>query len=140
MKFLLAFDGSSGSVAAAEFLKKILKEGDDVTGLYIINNIEVPFKVELFEGTRNFETVESFIFYLRDLFKAIFEGKNFKFAYKIEQKENISKIILNFAIENGFEMIVTGTRKLKGLEKLILGSVSQGLITESTIPVLVVPP
>lgn len=140
MKILLAFDGSSGSVAAAEFLKKILKEGDDVIGLFVITDTTVPFKVDLFEGTRTFESVENFIFYLRNLFNAIFEGRNFKFAYRLEERATIPDTILRFAKENSIEMIVTGTRKLKGFEKIILGSVSQELITESHIPVLVVPP
>lgn len=140
MKILLAFDGSSGSVAAAEFLKKILKEGDDVTGLFVITDTTVPFKVDLFEGTRTFESVENFIFYLRNLFNAIFEGKNFKFAYRLEERVTVPDTIVSFAKENSIEMIVTGTRKLKGFEKIILGSVSQALITESHIPVLVVPP
>lgn len=140
MKILLAFDGSSGSVAAAEFLKKILKEGDDVTGLFVITDTTVPFKVDLFEGTRTFESVENFIFYLRNLFNAIFEGKNFKFAYRLEERVTVPDTIVSFAKENSIEMIVTGTRKLKGFEKIILGSVSQALITESHLPVLVVPP
>ncbi|MGC8663050.1 MAG: universal stress protein [Thermoplasmata archaeon] len=140
MKILLAFDGSSGAVAAAEFVKKIIKEGDEVTGLFVLTNADEPIKVDLFEGTRTFDNVENFIFYLRDLFKAIFENKNFKFAYKFDDKNNIPRVVLNFVKENGFEMIVTGTRKLKGFEKLILGSVSQALIVESNIPVLVVPP
>ncbi|MGC8620154.1 MAG: universal stress protein [Thermoplasmata archaeon] len=140
MKILLAFDGSSGSVAAAEFLKKIIKEGDEVTGLYVLTDTEIPFKVELYEGTRTFDKIENFIFYLRDLFKAIFENRNFKFAYKYDERKNVDQVILDFVKENKFEMIVTGTRKLKGLEKLILGSVSQALIVKSNIPVLVVPP
>ncbi|WP_162509788.1 universal stress protein [Thermogymnomonas acidicola] len=37
-------------------------------------------------------------------------------------------------------MIITGTRKLTGLSRVLLGSVSSELIKVSRIPVLVVPP
>lgn len=140
MKILIAFDGSAGAVAASEFIKKIMKEGDEVIGLFVLTDTEAPLKMNMFEGTRSFDTIENLIYYLRDLFKAIMSEKNVKFAYKIEEKNNIPKMILDFAKENNIELIVTGTRKLKGLEKLIVGSVSQALVSESNVPVLVVPP
>lgn len=117
-----------------------MKEGDEVIGLFVLTDTEAPLKMNMFEGTRSFDTIENLIYYLRDLFKAIMSEKNVKFAYKIEEKNNIPKMILDFAKENNIELIVTGTRKLKGLEKLIVGSVSQALVSESNVPVLVVPP
>ena len=53
----------------------------------------------------------------------------------MEKKEN-KKI----KEEKGINLIVTGTRKLHGFSKLILGSVSSGIIAHSNIPVTVVPP
>ncbi len=140
MNFLIAFDGSSGAVAASEFIKKLIKQGDQVFGLYVVTDTSSPIKVNLFEGIRTFDTIEGFIFYLRDIFYAIFSGYNVKFSYTIAEKKNIASIILDFAAKNSVDVIVTGTRKLKGIEKLIMGSVSQAIISESNIPVIVVPP
>ncbi|MEM0246072.1 MAG: universal stress protein, partial [Thermoplasmata archaeon] len=84
--------------------------------------------------------IESFIFYLRDVFYAIFSGYNVKFSYTMSEKKNVASIVIDFAEKNSIDVIVTGTRKLKGIERLILGSVSQAIIAESKIPVIVVPP
>ena len=54
--------------------------------------------------------------------------------------EEIAKIVLETAKDKGVDLIVTGTRKLHGFSKLILGSVSSGIIAHSDIPVTVVPP
>ncbi|MEM1725141.1 MAG: hypothetical protein QXW71_05170 [Thermoplasmata archaeon] len=81
MNFLIAFDGSTGAVAASEFIKKFLKAGDQIFGLYVVTDTSIPIKVNLFEGTRTFDSIESFIFYLRDVFYAIFSGYNVKFSY-----------------------------------------------------------
>ncbi|MCL4342521.1 MAG: universal stress protein [Candidatus Thermoplasmatota archaeon] len=51
----------------------------------------------------------------------------------------VSRIIYKIAKENAIDVIVTGTRRLKGLSKVILGSVSSELISISDIPVLTVP-
>ncbi|MCI4434125.1 MAG: universal stress protein [Thermoplasmata archaeon] len=140
MNFIVAFDGSSGAVAASEFIKKFLKEGDLVYGLYVVTDTTPPIKANLFEGTRTFNDVESFIYYLRDVFYAIFSGYNVKFSYTLSEKKPVSSIILDFAAKNNGDVVVTGTRKLKGLERIIMGSVSSAIISESNIPVIVVPP
>lgn len=140
MNYIIAFDGSSGAVAASEFIKKLLREGDQVYGLYVVTDTSTPLKVNLFEGTRTFSDIESFIFYLRDVFYAIFSGYSVKFSYTIAEKKNIASIIIDFASKNSGDVIVTGTRKLKGLERIIMGSVSSAIVSQSSIPVIVVPP
>ncbi|MGC8610103.1 MAG: universal stress protein [Thermoplasmata archaeon] len=140
MNYLVAFDGSAGSVAASEFLKKILKKDDNVIGLFIFTKTDFPAEYEMFEGEITFDTLENLIYYLRDLFKAIFENYNERFTYIIPERLTIGSAIVKYANEENVDVIVTGTRKLKGIEKLIMGSVSQTIISESSKPVLVVPP
>ncbi|MGC8689142.1 MAG: hypothetical protein C0180_00680 [Aciduliprofundum sp.] len=140
MNFIIAFDGSPGAVAASEFIKKFIREGDHIYGLYVVTDTTSPLKVDLFEGTRTFDNVESLIFYLRDVFYAIFSGYSVKFSYTLAEKKNIASIIVDFAEKNNGDVIVTGTRKLKGIEKIIMGSVSSSLIMQSNVPVIVVPP
>ena len=49
-----------------------------------------------------------------------------------------SKSILNYAAENGIDLIVTGSRGLGGLRGLLQGSVSQKLTSHAACPVLTV--
>jgi nucleotide-binding universal stress UspA family protein len=55
-----------------------------------------------------------------------------------DQGMSIVGAILDYAEKNGVDLIVVGSRGLGGFKKLILGSVSQGIINHSTCSVLVV--
>jgi len=46
--------------------------------------------------------------------------------------------IVTFASEEGADLIVVGTRGMTGFKKLLLGSVSSGVVSHSRCPVLVV--
>jgi nucleotide-binding universal stress UspA family protein len=47
--------------------------------------------------------------------------------------------IVNYAIQNGIDLIVMGTRGGGSIERLLLGSVSERVIAESPIPVTLIP-
>ncbi len=46
--------------------------------------------------------------------------------------------IINYAQENGFDLIVIGTRGLGGFKKLVIGSVAQKVVSYSKVLVMVV--
>ncbi len=141
MKFLLAFDGSSGAVASAEFLKKLIKEDDVVEGIFVLNDTTVPMKVNFFDGIRTVESIDDLLKSLDDLFNAIFENhKNKSFKYFVQERSNIADEIVRYAITSNVDLIVTGTRKLKGFQKIILGSISSEILSKSPKPVMIVPP
>ena len=48
------------------------------------------------------------------------------------------KVILEYAEEEGVDLIVAGTRGLGGFPKMLLGSVSSGLVSHAHCRVLVV--
>ncbi len=54
--------------------------------------------------------------------------------------EQVARVMVKAAEDRGVDLIITGTRKLTGLSKVLLGSVSSELIKLSKIPVMVVPP
>lgn len=55
--------------------------------------------------------------------------------------DQVARALYRNALERGgADLIITGTRKLTGLSRVLLGSVSSELIKVSRIPVLVVPP
>ena len=66
------------------------------------------------------------------LYKALklFEEKNIK-ARTILKEGHPSHTIVSVACEEGFDMIVIGSRGLGGLKKVFLGSVSNAVIQEA---------
>lgn len=54
--------------------------------------------------------------------------------------DQVARVIVNTAREHGVDLIVTGTRKLAGLSRVLLGSVSTEIIKISEVPTLVAPP
>lgn len=46
--------------------------------------------------------------------------------------------ILNYAENNDIDLIVMGTKGLRGIEKFLLGSVAENVIRHSKVPVLIV--
>ncbi|NUU59109.1 universal stress protein [Paenibacillus agri] len=49
-----------------------------------------------------------------------------------------AEVILNYAKENGADVIVIGSRGLGGIREFVLGSVSHNVVQSARIPVLVV--
>ncbi len=56
----------------------------------------------------------------------------------VKEKSSIAFRIIQEATREKADLIVTGTRGRGGFAKLLLGSVSSGLVTNATCPVLVV--
>ena len=54
--------------------------------------------------------------------------------------DQIAKLIVRTAEEKSADLIISGTRKLSGFSKVILGSVSSEIVKISHIPVLICPP
>jgi len=53
--------------------------------------------------------------------------------------EPLYRPVVNTAIENGSDLIVVGTHGRSGLKRFLLGSVAEGVMRHSPIPVLAVP-
>ena len=143
MKILVSYDGSTG---AKEALKYALKLKCSVDKYYVV--YVVPTKVGI---SASFDSYIPQSFYEgreKTADQILGEAKNV--LDNVETKYELIKIssngidipqnILTSAEEKGIDLIVTGTRKLHGFSKLVLGSVSSGIIAQSNIPVIVVPP
>lgn len=68
----------------------------------------------------------------------ISKKKNIKTITKIFVSDSIVEKILSFSKSNNVDMIVMGSHGRTGIDKLILGSVANGVVQRSKIPVLVV--
>ncbi|HLJ74914.1 MAG TPA: universal stress protein [Thermoanaerobaculia bacterium] len=54
-------------------------------------------------------------------------------------EDNPVPAIIGYAARNGVDLIVVGTHGRGGLQRLLLGSVSERVVAEATVPVIVVP-
>jgi len=66
------------------------------------------------------------------------EARGTKVSGELIEAGSIVQALIEFAAEEKVDLIVVGTRGMTGFKKLILGSVSSGLVSHSHCPVLVV--
>jgi nucleotide-binding universal stress UspA family protein len=122
MKILVAYDGS-------DHAKRALTE-----------SIQLAQKFSGFLTLLHccwFESDQASILLLKDV-KGILEAASVNHEYKSIRTNNPSTTILQIAEEGGYDMIVLGSRGLGGARALILGSVSNKVASEATIPILIV--
>lgn len=151
MKLLACFDGSMQSYKAVEEAKKLAQsfEEREVTLIHVypekeascwdkINETKGPMTTkELTESERS--QIERFmsIKKMADGLTGEFEKANIKVSTKIIKGDPVGKIT-EIAEKEGYDMIVVGNRGLGGVKKLMLGSISNGVIQGSKVNVLVV--
>lgn len=144
MKILVCVDGSEDSQKALE-KASIIAEGCNVNEVAIIHVDEG--KLGLSNAARGGEGYSLSVVDTENLKRIteehkeernkllqealkIFEAKNIK-ARTILKEGHPSLTIVKVAAEEGFDMIVIGSRGFGGLKKLFLGSVSNAVVQEA---------
>ncbi len=138
MKILVCVDGSEESKKALEEAALIAKgcKASDVALIHVYEPKQdvfysyegiTPEQIELFQEMRKNQKKEAEKI-LSEALKLL-EGKNLK-ARTILKEGHPSHTIAEVAREEGFDMIVLGSRGLGGLKKLFLGSVSNAVLQE----------
>ena len=69
--------------------------------------------------------------------KDVAEKRNISFHSKIKQGTSVAKEILDFIKNHRFDLIVMGSHGRTGFKKLVLGSVTNGIIQHARCPVMV---
>lgn len=149
MKILVCVDGSKQSMKAVEEAVKIAG-GCNVNEVAIIHvcQSKLDWSDIPYEGSVSREDMERF---RKSLEQCNYENneKVMSEAKEILEKNNIkvnaifkegqpAQAIADVANEEGYDMIVIGSRGLGGLKKLYLGSVSSAVLHEAKTNVLVV--
>ncbi len=149
MKILVCTDGSDQSHKALE-KAAVIAEGCNVEEVAIIHVYDGSADISMLsaENLSNTQQVER----VRNLIEKhhqesekilpnalkVFEGKNVK-TRTIFEEGDPPQVIAKTARDEGFDIIVIGSRGLGGLKKLYLGSVSNAVIQEAkTSSVLIV--
>jgi nucleotide-binding universal stress UspA family protein len=137
-KILVATDGSEPSINVADYAISVAK--NYCTQLMILNVI--PSDMSLFgpEVPPHLnELKEEAQMYLDKLVQKAKTGYDgIQVESKIIASPSVVGGIVNFAENEGVDLIVVGTRGRSSLKKLLLGSVASGIVSYAHCPVMIV--
>jgi len=139
MKILLAVDGSRYSEEAARFLKNFnFSPDDELIVFHVISN--VPFKDDVESYYASLKRIKQEIgSKILDSTIEILKPINLKLSTALVDGYPDSSIV-DAAIDSDVDLIVMGSRGLKGIKSIILGSTARAAAVTSPKPVLVVKP
>lgn len=146
-RILVAVDGSEGSRKASEVAVDLAEKFN--AQLHVVNVFRsYPEYMTMFPSAPapSGEAVQAYISYAR---RAALEvvGRTASMAEKksvktrpktIETIDSAVQAITDYAVAEKIDMIVMGTRGLGGFKRMLLGSVSSGVVTHAPCSVLVV--
>jgi nucleotide-binding universal stress UspA family protein len=152
-KILVALDGSESShrasQAALELAEKLKTELIALHAIspptsYYHSTIASPTGMSLPAPSQH--EIDAYYAYARKVALGIVgetesKAKKQGIYVKTEIPEAVSSVvetIINHAIKENVDLIVVGTRGLGGFKKMLLGSVSSGIVSHANCPVLVV--
>ncbi|NLT36941.1 MAG: universal stress protein [Methanomassiliicoccus sp.] len=134
-KILLGIDGSDGSYKAAGYAAELAaRTGATVTLMFVVSDQYTDRFIAKPTYTPNEEIMVGTRF---NRAKAIMEEKHVTYDTVVEMGNPAQKLIATG--DEGYDMIVLGTRGLSAVREFMLGSVSSRVVQHSKIPVLVVP-
>ena len=152
-KILVAVDGSESSQRAAqaalELAEKLKTELIVVHAIvpptsYYHSTIASPVGMTLPAPSQH--EIDAYYAYARKVALSVVgetesKAKKHGIAVKTEIPEAVSSVvetIINHATKENIDLIIVGTRGLGGFKKMLLGSVSSGIVSHAHCPVLVV--
>lgn len=143
MKVLVAFDNSQASRNALSFAIRMKPIVDEYYIAYVTPTVigagptfdaYVPASVY----QRQEQTADNVLKSAQEVVEN--KGITATFLKLDAAGDQVARVIVNTARDQGIDLIITGTRKLAGLSRVLLGSVSTEIIKISEIPTLVAPP
>jgi nucleotide-binding universal stress UspA family protein len=138
---LVPVDGSSTSQKAVERAAEVAKAfGSQVTSIYVIDpypftgvGTDFAYGQAQYLAAATGEANEA----LRHAQQA-FEAAGIQVTTSVVEAHVIARGILETATGQGADLIVMGSHGRRGIEKLLLGSVAQRVVSQSNIAVMVV--
>jgi len=130
-RVLVAVDGSPNSRRAALLAAKLAT----VCGaeIIVVNVISVPLQLQQFSRDIRAEANK-----LVRRVASICHSKGLKTSTEILEAGSVVEAIVTFAADKKISLIVIGSRGLTGFKKLLMGSVSAGVLSRAHCAVLVV--
>jgi nucleotide-binding universal stress UspA family protein len=152
-KILVALDGSENSIRAshaalelAEKLKADLIVFRAIIPPALYYHTEISSEGAVIEPPTHEKEIDLYLEYARRVGRGIVDGtvseaKKRGITVKADIPETTSSVvetIVSQAVKENADLIVVGTRGLGGFKKLLLGSVSSGVVGHAHCPVLVI--
>jgi nucleotide-binding universal stress UspA family protein len=144
-KIIVAFDGSKDSVKAVDFGCSLAeKYGSTLIIAHVYSPslppysgaVSMPIPEAEFEGIEELSKERARGVLLDGIKHA--EAHGVRAKGELLEASSTVQAIVEFATSEKADLIIVGTRGMTGFKKLILGSVSSGLVGHSECPVLVV--
>lgn len=133
MKILLAVDGSECSERAANFLTRFhFSPQDEIIILHVIS--EIPYEDDSYANIKRF--MKRVAPQILDSSANILKPVKAK-VMKQEEEGYPDITIMEIAEDNDMDLIVMGTRGIKGIKSLFIGSVTRSVAINSVKPLLV---
>lgn len=130
-RVLVAVDGSPNSRRAAVLAAKLAALcGAEII---VVNVISVPLQQQQFS-----RDIRAGANKLVRMVASTCHSKGLKTSTKIIEASSVVEAIVNYAADKKINLIVIGTRGLTGFKKLLMGSVSAGVLSHAHCAVLVV--
>lgn len=141
MKILIPTDFSKLSRVATNFAIKIAKELDaEIVLLNVVflgvpphDAVDTKSVADIIKNKAEIDSIQ-LITELKEHCK-----EEVAISYKIILGNPIEDVIENYAIHNGIDLIIMGTKGSTGLEQYLFGSNASAVISNSSIPVITVP-
>lgn len=138
-KFVVAVDGSEGSLRAVDHAAKLAARGDQNAQVHLVN-VQHPVhgSVSSFvnaaqvkdlhqdEGMKALEQARSML-----------DSQNVPYEYHVFVGEP-AETVARYASENGCDEIVIGTRGMSNLSNMLVGSVATKIIHHAKVPVTLI--
>lgn len=143
VKALIAFDGTEGSKTALMFGISLRDVVDELIITYVFPSaVTAASPVEAYIPPSIVHEQDELSDSIISTAEEMLGSEKIKTSFlKLDASgEQVARVLVGAAVEKGADMIITGTRKLGGFSKMILGSVSSEILKQSPIPVIVVPP
>jgi len=129
-KILVPTDGSAYSLKAAEYAAEISKQFDAEAHLLNVispSNSRSSRKIEEKSAVQALEATEE-----------VFDRRGMKVIRRKPVRGNPAEVICKIVEEEGFDLVVIGSRGLSGIEAFFLGGVSDKVCHHAVCPVLIV--
>jgi len=145
-KIVVPIDGSQNAVEAAHYaIKMAEKYGSEVDLVHVINldqalqllgiyRLSYPDSIKKKIEDAREEAEEWFI----EIVKAAEQRKVRIKTNVIDSPMSVVSALVNYADQEGADLIVVGTRGRSGINRMLLGSVASGVVTYAPCPVVVV--
>lgn len=147
-KVLIALDGSDGSQQALQYGAELAKStGSELTLAHVLAEPAYPlygegFTMAAYKGSIEQEVRDAATSEKGHGEELLEEARNTALHYTDHVKTEIlegeaARSICDYAKVHDIDLIVMGSRGLSGLKRMVLGSVSQQVLSEAECPVLV---